>query len=182
MLQFNRLLAYCTAMRESLSDAIRTLPLPDEVLVILLAMVPIVELRGAIPVALGIFQFGRFEAYVLGVVGNLIPVPIILWAYPPFLRFTERHMMWLFRLLTRLQHSTERRHSRRFDRGRDAALVSFVAIPLPITGAWSGSLAAIVFSVPKKRALPLIVLGVLIAGVVVLLFSEALGLAVTAEG
>jgi len=175
-------LAYCTAMRESLSDVIRSLPLPDEVLVVLLAMVPIIELRGAIPLALGVFEFGRFEAYLLAVVGNLIPVPIILWAFPPFLRFTERRMKWLFRLLTRLQHSTERRHTRRFERWRAAALVSFVAIPLPITGAWSGSLAAIVFNVPKKKALPLIGLGVLIAGVVVLLFSQALGLAVTTEG
>lgn len=168
-------------MRESLSDAIRALPLPDEVLVVILAMVPIIELRGAIPLALGVFEFGRLEAYALGVFGNLIPVPIILWAFPPFLRFTERHVVWLHRLLSRLQESTERRHSRRFDRWRAAALVSFVAIPLPITGAWSGSLAAIVFNVPKKKALPLIALGVLIAGIVVLLFSEVLGLTVVAD-
>lgn len=171
-------LAYCTAMRDSLADWVRALPVPDGVIVVLLAMVPIIELRGAIPIALGVFDFGRVPAYLLAVAGNLIPIPIILWVYPPFFSFTERHVGWLHRLLARLQQSTERRHSARFNRWRDIALVSFVAIPLPITGAWSGSLAAIVFSVPKRKALALIGLGVLIAGVVVTLFIEALGLSV----
>jgi len=146
--------------------------------VVLLAMTPILELRGAIPVGQGIFSMSPTSAYLWSVLGNMIPVPIILWLFPAFVQWAEDHWPWLHRLLVRLQTRTQSRHSGRFEKLRDFALVTFVAIPLPVTGAWSGSLAAVVFSVPKRRALPLIFLGVLVAGVIVSLFLEALGLAV----
>jgi uncharacterized membrane protein len=164
-------------VRQTVVDWIEALPLPDPLLVVLLAMVPIIELRGAIPVAQEIFGMSRLSAFGWSVLGNAIPVPIILWLLPPFTRFAEEHIQWLHRFLERLKSSTERRHSRRFERLRDLALITFVAIPLPITGAWSGSLAAVVFNIEKKRAMPLIFLGIVIAGLVVTLFWEALGLA-----
>lgn len=164
-------------MRETVLDWLQALPLPEPLLVVLVGMVPILELRGAIPFAQGILEMSVGEAYVWAVIGNAIPVPIILWFFPPFVEWIEDRWSWLHRVLTRLQESTQRRHARRVERLRDFALVTFVAIPLPITGAWSGSLAAIVFGIPKRRAMPLILLGVLVAGVVVTLFWEALGLA-----
>jgi uncharacterized membrane protein len=164
-------------VRDSIIDWIRDLPLPEPLLVVLIGMTPIFELRGAIPVARGIFEMSPLVAYIWGVIGNMIPVPIILWLFPGFVDWADEHWPWLHRLLTRLHIRTEERHGRRFERLRDFALITFVAVPLPITGAWSGSLAAVVFDVPRKRALPLIFLGVLIAGVVVTLFLEALGLA-----
>jgi uncharacterized membrane protein len=164
-------------VRETVVNWVEALPLPEPLLVVVLAMVPIVELRGAIPVAQEIFSMSRSSAFLWSVLGNMIPVPIILWLLPPFMEWTERHWAWLHRFLERLHASTERRHSARFERLRDLALITFVAIPLPITGAWSGSLAAVVFGVEKRRAIPLIFVGVLIAGVIVTLFWEALGLA-----
>ena len=164
-------------MRETIVEWVETLPLPEPMLVVLLAMVPVVELRGAIPVAQGIFDMSRLSAFTWSVIGNAIPVPIILWLLPPFTRWAEDHWKWLHRFLERLHAYTRRRHTTRFERLRDLALITFVAIPLPITGAWSGSLAAVVFEIPKKRAIPLILSGILIAGVVVTLFWEALGLA-----
>ena len=164
-------------MREAIADWIRDLPLPEPVLVVLLAMTPIVELRGAIPVAQGIFDMSRLNAYFWSVLGNMIPVPIILWLFPGFVAWAEDHWPWIHRLMVRLQDRTHSRHGTRFERLRDFALITFVAIPLPVTGAWSGSLAAVVFGVAKRRALPLIFVGVLIAGIVVTLFLEALGLA-----
>ena len=164
-------------MRDAIVDWVDTLPLPTPLLVVLLAMIPIVELRGSIPVALALFEMGRFEAFAWSVIGNMAPVPIILWLLPPVMRWADDHWKWLHRVISRLHSYTERRHSARFDRLRDLALITFVAIPLPITGAWSGSLAAHVFEVPKKRAIPLIFVGVLIAGVIVTVFVESLGLA-----
>ncbi len=117
-------------------------------------------------------------AFIWGVLGNLAPVPFILWLLPPVAGWAERHWSWLHRIIERLSSYTERRHSRRFERLRDLALITFVAIPLPVTGAWSGSLAAYVFGVRRWRALALITVGVLIAGVVVSLFWEALGIAI----
>lgn len=152
--------------------------LPDPLAVIAVAVVPILELRGAIPVARGLLDMGAVEAYGWAVAGNLLPVPFILWLLPPVAGWAERHWAWLDRVISRLSTATERRHSARFERLRDVALVSFVAIPLPVTGAWSGSLAAYVFGVRQGRALLLITIGVLIAGVIVSLFWEAIGLAV----
>ncbi len=166
-------------MRETITEWVEALPLPEPVLVVILGMVPIVELRGAIPVARGIFDFTPVSAYWWSVLGNTIPVPIILWLFPPFVEWIEGKWDWLHRALVRLQDRTHAKHTGRFERLRDLALISFVAIPLPVTGAWSGSLAAIVFGIDKKRAIPLIFVGILIAGLVVSLFLEALGLAVS---
>lgn len=165
-------------MRDTITDWVRDLPMPEPILVILLAMLPILELRGAIPVAQGIFDMSAWEAFGWSVLGNAIPVPIILWLFPPFFDWVEGRWDWLHRVLVRLQDRTEERHSARIGRFRDFALITFVAIPLPVTGAWSGSLAAIVFGIDRKRALPLIFVGILIAGLIVTLFLEALGLAV----
>lgn len=164
-------------MSDRIIEWIQALPLPEPVLVVLLAMVPIVELRGAIPVAQEIFDMSRLSAFTWSVIGNAIPVPIILWLLPPFTRWAEQHWKALHRFLERLHRYTERRHTSRFERLRDLALVTFVAIPLPVTGAWSGSLAAVVFEIPKRRAMPLIFIGILTAGIIVTLFWEALGLA-----
>ncbi|MFQ5554592.1 MAG: COG2426 family protein [Acidimicrobiia bacterium] len=164
-------------MRDSLTDWVRDLPLPEPLLVVLLAMTPIIELRGAIPVAQQLFDMSRWSAYWWSVLGNVIPVPLILWLFVPFVEWTERRWEGLHRLLVRLQVRTETHHARRFERLRDLALVTFVAIPLPITGAWTGSLAAVVFGVKRRRAIPLIGVGVMIAGLIVTLFLDALGLA-----
>ena len=165
-------------MRESIRDWVEALPLPEPFAVILLAMVPIFELRGALPFAREILGMSVLSSFTWSVIGNAIPVPIILWLLPPFTEWAERHWKALHRFLDRLHQYTERRHSGRFERLRDLALITFVAIPLPITGAWSGSLAAVVFQVPKRRAIPLILFGIVIAGVIVTLLVEGLGWAV----
>ncbi|MGD2052232.1 MAG: small multi-drug export protein [Acidimicrobiia bacterium] len=162
-------------MTDTIRDWVQSLPIPEPVAVMLLAMVPIFELRGALPFARQILDMAPLPAFAWSVIGNAIPVPIILWLLPPFTGWAERHWGALHRLLDRLNASTERRHSARFERLRDVALVTFVAIPLPVTGAWSGSLAAVVFRVPKRRAIPLICLGIVIAGVIVTLLIEAFG-------
>lgn len=145
--------------------------LPPPVAVLVAAMLPVLELRGAIP-------FGRVlgmtagPAYVWAVLGNLVPVPFILWWLEPVTNWAEHRWPALHRFLQRLFAATRRRHTARFERLRDLALITFVAIPLPITGAWSGALAAFVFGVSKKRALGLIAVGVAIAGVIVSLVTS----------
>lgn len=162
-------------MVDAVIDWAKELPAPLAVLVV--AMVPIIELRGAIP--LGRFlDLGAVGTYWWAVLGNLIPVPFILLLLPPVAEWAERHWSWLHRVIERLSASTERRHTKRFERLRDLALITFVAIPLPVTGAWSGSLAAYVFGVRRGRAMALITLGVLIAGLVVSVFVGALGMTI----
>lgn len=144
--------------------------LPPQVAVIVLAMLPISELRGAIPLAIFKQGLSAPEAFLWSVVGNslagilvvllLEPVSKVLRRFDVFDRFFD----WLF-------ERTRRKHSKSFEKYQDLALLIFVAIPLPMTGAWSGAVAAFVFGVSKRSAIPMIVLGVITAGLIVTLVS-----------
>jgi uncharacterized membrane protein len=146
---------------------------PEPLAVLLLAALPISELRFSIPFAVQAFGMPVVQAFAWSVVGNIIPVPFILLFLGPVTAWAEDHWAWLHRLLDRLFAHSRRRHTARFDRMRDAALVTFVAIPLPITGAWSGALAAFVFGVEPRKATVLISMGVVIAGVIVSVLTIA---------
>jgi uncharacterized membrane protein len=158
------------SMRESIETFVRDFPEP--LAVMLLATLPVFELRGAIPFALGVLDLPVSQAYAWAVLGNLLPVPFILLFLGPVTAWAEDNWGWLHRFLDRLFSHTRRRHTTRFDRWRDLALITFVAIPLPITGAWSGALAAFVFGVERRKAFGLIAIGVAIAGVVVTLLWQ----------
>ena len=164
---------YFRPVREAVQQWVESLPIPEPVAVVLLAALPITELRLAIPFARGVLEWGAVQAFFWSVVGNLLPVPIILGLLGPVTSWAEKHWSWLHRFLERLFAHTRKRHTARFDRLRDLALIAFVAIPLPITGAWSGSLAAFVFGVERRKAFGLILIGVLIAGIVVSVLVEA---------
>jgi len=130
---------------------------------------PVAELRGGLPLALITYGFPPLASYFLAVLGNLLPVlPLLLglgWGERQLRRLTplERPLDWVF---TRTRHK-----GRLITRYGAIGLILLVAIPLPATGAWTGAIAAFLFGIPPKRAFPLIVVGVLIAGVVVLLAS-----------
>lgn len=150
---------------------------PEWLVVMIIAMLPIFELRGAIPagVALGM---PVWKASLFAVIGNMIPIPFILWFLDPFSRWLSQHSKTMDRFFTWLFARTRRKHSKDFERWEEFALMIFVAIPLPMTGAWSGAVAAFVFGIPKLKALLFIFFGVLIAcGVVALAtsFSFLLG-------
>lgn len=136
--------------------------------VVVISMLPIFELRGGIPAAKAL-DMQWWEAYIFAVVGNMIPIPFILWLLDPVSSWLSRHSRAMDRFFTWLFTRTRRKHSESFERWREVALTLFVAIPLPITGAWTGAVAAFVFGIPPWVALPFIFLGVLIAGAVVTL-------------
>lgn len=139
---------------------------PNWLATILISCLPVAELRGAIPVALLQYQMHPTEAYLLAVIGNMIPViPLLLYLEPVSnylrrFRFWNKFFDWLF---TRTHHN----HSATFEKYGTLGLAIFVAIPLPATGAWSGCAAAFVFGIGFRHALIAITAGVLIAGVVV---------------
>lgn len=142
--------------------------LPPRIMVLLVAMLPFSELRGAIPLAIKVYGLTPIEAFILGVVGNIIPVIFLLFLLGPLekrLRIIKVFDMFFDRLF----HRTRKKHSERIDRYGALGLVTFVAIPLPITGAWTGVAAAYVFDIKKRYAFPAIVAGVLLAGIVVTL-------------
>ncbi len=141
--------------------------LPPWVGTVLIAMLPIFELRGAIPVAYLQWNMPIWQAFLWSILGNMIPIPLVLWLLGPVSDWMMRHSRTMERFFHWLFARTRRKHSKSFERWREIALMLFVAIPLPGTGAWTGALAAFVFGIPNHVALPFIFFGVIIAGVVV---------------
>jgi uncharacterized membrane protein len=140
---------------------------PPELATFIISMLPVSELRGSIPVAIGIYNLNPIEAYFLAVIGNIIPVIFILKYIDPVSEYLMSKSKFFNKFFTCLFEHTRRKHNGKFEKWGALALITFVAIPLPVTGGWSGALAAFVFGIPFKRALPLIFLGVMIAGVIV---------------
>lgn len=142
-----------------------------EFITLLISMLPISELRGAIPIAISVYNISVLSAFFWAVLGNIIPVIFILWLLERVSNFLSHHIYFFNRFFAWLFEKTRRNHLKKFERWKEFALVILVAIPLPFTGAWTGSLAAFVFGIPIKHAFPLIVLGVLIAGIIVSLVT-----------
>lgn len=134
-------------------------------IVILISMLPVIELRGAIPVAMAVLGLPWYQAVILAVIGNMLPIPLILlfmdWFFtqlsksPLGARFTQ----WLFQ--------RTRNKGKAIERYEELGLAIFVGIPLPGTGAWTGALAAKIFGLPFWKSLLWIFIGVLLAAAAV---------------
>ena len=143
--------------------------LPRELVAFLISALPIAELRGGIPVALGMGIEWRV-ALVICAAGNFVPIVPILYLLGP-LEGALRRWPPMDRFLTRLFARTRRR-GKLIEKYEALGLIAFVAIPLPVTGAWTGALAAHLFGVRPRYAIPAIICGILIAGVVVTLAAQ----------
>jgi len=151
------------------------LSMTNELWTIIISASPIVELRGAIPIAIGAFQFSPLKAYALSVLGNLLPIAPVLLGLRFFSEYLMHHNYYAHQFLTWLFEKTRREHTRKFEVWGSLALFLFTAIPLPLTGAWSASVAAFVFGVDFGKAVTFISLGVLTAGVIVLALTTGVG-------
>jgi uncharacterized membrane protein len=134
-----------------------------------ISALPITELRGAIPIALIIYKMPVFPAYFFAVLGNIMPVIFLLLYLKPFSDFLCRwHFLNIFfKWLFKRTHQYEEK----FEKYGALFLLVFVAVPLPGTGAWTGSIAAFVFGIRFWYAFPAIVGGIIIAGIIVTLTS-----------
>ena len=138
----------------------------------LISMVPVIELRGAIPVAIA-KDIEPWVAFCLSVVGNMVPVPFILL-------FIRKIFEWMkkYERLGKIVTKLEARAAGKSDTVKKYEILGLcllVAIPLPGTGAWTGALVAALMDMRIRRALPTIFVGVIIAGMVVTLVC-ALGI------
>ncbi|MCK4354962.1 small multi-drug export protein [Candidatus Parcubacteria bacterium] len=132
-----------------------------------IAMTPIGELRASIPVALEVYHLPVKTAFVFSVLGNMVPVVFLLLLLGPASEYLSHRWYRFNRFFVWLFDRNRKNHQKKFEVWKELALVILVAIPLPFTGAWTGSICAFIFRIPFKKALPLIFLGVLIAGVIV---------------
>lgn len=137
------------------------MPMKDILLTFLVAMVPVVELRGAIPFGV-VRGLNLWTAIIASVLGNLVPVPFIILFIRRIFAWMRAHMPKLDGLVTRMEKKAEKNRAA-VEKYAFWGLAILVAIPLPGTGAWTGALVAALLDMRMRKAVPSILLGVLIA-------------------
>lgn len=137
----------------------------QEAIIVIISALPVVELRLALPIAINVFDMPWYKAYCLAVIGNMLPVPILLLFLDSLARVVSRTetgrkaVDWVF--------ERTRRQGKKIERYEKIGLTLFVAIPLPVTGAWTGSIAAFLLGLKLRYAFLSILVGVIIAGAIV---------------
>src|SRR4030043_1091215 len=127
-----------------------SLGITKELIVIIISALPIIELRGALPIAINLFGIPWYWALLLAVIGNMLPVPILLLFLDSIAKLIskvnigKRLVDWVF--------ERTRRHGRIIERYERIGLILFVAVPLPLTGAWTGAIAAFLLGMKFQHA------------------------------
>ena len=137
----------------------------------IISMVPFIELRGGL-LAAALLGVDIFLAIPICILGNIIPIPFILWFITPIFKWLKKTK--LFRPLVEKLEKKATDKSDKIEKGYFWGLALFVGIPLPGTGAWTGSLIAALLDIPKKKSIPAILLGIAIATVIMSLVSYGL--------
>ncbi|MDO8265112.1 MAG: small multi-drug export protein [Candidatus Parcubacteria bacterium] len=146
--------------------------IPPEIVVFLIAMSPIIELRGAIPIALKIYHLPLWSAYLFSVLGNLVPLILIILFLDPVSRFFSEKSHLLKKFIDWIFIRVRRKSQTRIKNlGEDLAVIALIATPIPFVGGWTGAILAFIFGMSFKRALPLVITGAFLAGAIVVILT-----------
>lgn len=138
--------------------------------VLFLSMIPVTEIRVSIPIGIEFFNLNIFFVWIIAVVGDMIPAVFILYLIPIFNNWLLKQK-FIGNIFRKKLEKTHQAFAGKYAKYGAIALIIFVAIPLPFTGSWSGSLAAFIFDIPFKKSLPLIFIGVCIAATIITLIT-----------
>ncbi len=139
-----------------------------EIVTFVISLLPILELRGGL-LAASILNVKPIIAYIVAIVGNLLPIPFILMFLTPIFNFMKKTK--LFKGMVEKLEAKAMKNKEKFEKGEFIALILFVGIPLPGTGAWTGALIASVMGMNKKKAMLAILLGVFMASIIMMIIS-----------
>ena len=144
------------------------LPFGKELMVFIISLMPILELRGGL-IAAALLKLNPVESYIISIIGNIIPVPFILW-------FINRILDWMRKgkRLSKVAKWLDKKvdkHKGQIEKYGFWGLVMFVGIPLPGTGAWTGCLIAAVLEMDRKKAFLAAMIGIFIASIIMMLIS-----------
>lgn len=142
--------------------------IPGEVTIFLISLLPILELRGGL-IAAALLNVPLWKAFIICYIANMIPVPFIILFIKKIFEWLRKYKFFN-KIITKLEAKTEKNKDKVM-RYKQWGLLLFVAIPLPGTGAWTGSLFAALLDIDIKKATPIIALGVLIAGIIMAVLS-----------
>ena len=148
-------------------------PFLKYVCVFFISMVPLIELRGAVPIGITYFGLNEYVTLAVCIIGNMIPVPIIYLFARKVLIWgsTWKHGSGLFKWILRKGEKAGKKLTKNGDAGMFIALMLFVGIPIPGTGDWTGTLAASMLDMDWKKTSFAVILGVLMAGIIMLVIS-----------
>lgn len=149
--------------------------LTNYIIIFLISMVPLIELRGAIPYAVG-FHLPMVQSYIICIVGNMVPMPFIFLFARRILEWgkDKKYIGKFFTFCLEKGHKGGEALKQKAGRGLFWALLLFVGIPLPGTGAWTGTLAASILDMDFKTSMAAVLGGVILAGVIMGLVSSGL--------
>lgn len=148
-----------------------TATLGKEILVFIISLLPILELRGGL-LAASLLGLNPLPSYIISIIGNLLPIPFILW-------FINKILSWMrnskhFKKFASWLDKKVDKHKSSIEKYGFLGLVLFVGIPLPGTGAWTGSLIASVLEMDRKKSFIAILIGVFMASIIMMLVSFGL--------
>lgn len=144
---------------------------PPELATFLIAIIPIGELRASIPIGIKIYHLSIWSAYLWSVLGNLLPMILILLILQPVADFLSRHSKIFHKFFEWLFEHTRKRGAKKFEKWGEFAVFILTATPIPLLGGWTGPLAAFIFNVKLKKSIPLVILGCMTAGVIVTILT-----------
>ena len=139
-----------------------------ELIVFLISLMPILELRGGL-IAAALLKLNIVPSFIIAFIGNIIPIPFILWLITPIFDWLKRTRLFNG-IVTKLENKAMRKKDQ-IEKLQYLGLLLFVGIPLPGTGAWTGCLIAALLNMDKKKAMLYAILGVVMAGVIMLVLS-----------
>lgn len=147
-----------------LFNDLTTLPHGKELIVFIISLMPILELRGGL-IAAALLGLDVVPAFIICLVGNLLPLPFILWFITPIFNWLKK-TKYLNKFVTKLENKALAKKDK-IEKAEFWGLLFFVGIPLPGTGGWTGCLIASLINMDKKKAMTAATLGVLLAGLIV---------------
>ncbi len=145
--------------------------IPPTLATVIMSALPVTELRLSIPVAMHAWSLAPLTVFGLALIGNFIPFFPLYYGLGALRRFSEKRLPWLTRVIDKSVDRAEGRVKEKYARYGALALFLFTAIPLPMTGLWTATLAAVALKVPVRHALTGITCGIVVAGLIVTALS-----------
>ena len=142
-----------------------------ELIIFIISLMPILELRGGL-IAASLLKLNWVKSFIICFIGNIIPIPFILWFITPL--FDKMKKTKLFSGIVNKLENKAMSKKDKIEKLKYIGLLLFVGIPLPGTGAWTGCLIAALLDMDKKKSMLYAILGVILAGIIMLLFSYGL--------
>lgn len=149
-------------------DGLESLKYGKELIIFIISLMPILELRGGL-IAAALLGLEAIPSFIICFIGNIVPIPFILWLITPVFNYLKRTKL-LSGLVNKLENKAMSKKEK-IEKLQYIGLMLFVGIPLPGTGAWTGCLIAALLNMNKKKAMLAAILGVIMAGAIMMILS-----------